>query len=414
MALETATYISDLVSTNPTSSDNISQGDDHIRLLKGTIKATFPNISGAVTPTHTELNVLDGLTASTTELNYVDGVTSAIQTQLDAKQPLDADLTAIAGLTSAADRLPYYTGSGTAALATFTSAGRALVDDADATAQRATLGLGTAATLNVGTSANNVVQLDGSAKLPAVDGSALTGLPGGTPSGSLVAYAGASAPSGWLLADGSAVSRTTYASLYTAIGTAWGVGDGSTTFNLPDMRGRVPVGSGTITFSETVAAASVGTTGNTFTVASNTSPKQKWVTGMPVTLTTTGSLPSPLTTGTTYYVIRASSTSIQLATSLANAFGDVDINITTQGTGNHTITTSMSSRTLAETFGVEANGDVVYHNHTSGVYSGTSSSNSPTADGSAGSALAVTGYTGLIEQLSNMQPSAVVNYIIKT
>ena len=74
MALETATYISDLVSTNPTASDNISQGDDHIRLLKSSIKATFPNITGAVTPTHTELN-------------YVDGVTSAIQTQLDAKAP---------------------------------------------------------------------------------------------------------------------------------------------------------------------------------------------------------------------------------------------------------------------------------------------------------------------------------------
>lgn len=57
-------------------------------------------------------------------------------------QPLDtAELSSIAALVSAADRVPYYTGSGTAALATFTAAGRALVDDADATAQRATLGL---------------------------------------------------------------------------------------------------------------------------------------------------------------------------------------------------------------------------------------------------------------------------------
>lgn len=72
MALESATYISSLDSSNPTPSDQKSQGDDHIRLLKSTIKATFPNVSGAVTPAHTELN-------------YVDGVTSAIQGQIDAK-----------------------------------------------------------------------------------------------------------------------------------------------------------------------------------------------------------------------------------------------------------------------------------------------------------------------------------------
>lgn len=63
------------------------------------------------------------------------------------------------------------------------------------------------------------------------------------PTGMVVPYAGAAAPDGWLLCQGQAVSRTTYAQLFSVIGTTYGSGDGSTTFNLPDMRGRVAVGS---------------------------------------------------------------------------------------------------------------------------------------------------------------------------
>ena len=82
------------------------------------------------------------------------------------------------------------------------------------------------------------------------DGSSLTGITG-VPVGSVLPYAAGSAPSGWLACDGSAVSRTTYADLFTIIGTTYGVGDGSTTFNLPDMSGRIPIGSGTGTDTPT-------------------------------------------------------------------------------------------------------------------------------------------------------------------
>jgi microcystin-dependent protein len=51
-------------------------------------------------------------------------------------------------------------------------------------------------------------------------------------------------PAGWLFADGSAISRVTYADLFALIGTTWGIGDGATTFNIPDLRGKSPVGSG--------------------------------------------------------------------------------------------------------------------------------------------------------------------------
>jgi microcystin-dependent protein len=64
------------------------------------------------------------------------------------------------------------------------------------------------------------------------------------PAGSIIDYGGAAAPSGWLLCDGSAVSRTTYSALFSAINTAYGVGDGATTFNVPDYRGRSSVGTG--------------------------------------------------------------------------------------------------------------------------------------------------------------------------
>jgi hypothetical protein len=85
MGLETGTYISELVSANPTATDPISQGDDHLRLIKTVLKNQFSGLSGttAVTSSGAELNILDGVTATYAELNYLDITT--LGTSADSK-----------------------------------------------------------------------------------------------------------------------------------------------------------------------------------------------------------------------------------------------------------------------------------------------------------------------------------------
>ena len=92
--------------------------DDIVAVLNGTTAMTpdltsFDIGSVPVTATAAELNKLDGVTATTAEINYVDGVTSNIQTQLDSKQASDATLTALAGLATGANKIPYSTGTDT-------------------------------------------------------------------------------------------------------------------------------------------------------------------------------------------------------------------------------------------------------------------------------------------------------------
>lgn len=89
------------------------------------------------------------------------------------------------------------------------------------------------------------------------------------PSGMMMPYAGASAPSGFLMCDGSAVSRSVYASLFTAVGTTWGPGDGSTTFNVPDCRGRTAFGKDASGTFQTMAGTGGSETHN-HTAASHT------------------------------------------------------------------------------------------------------------------------------------------------
>ena len=136
MGLETGTYIDSLNSSNPTAGDAVSEGDDHLRLIKSTVKATFPNLSGAVTSTQAELNLLDGVTANTTELNYVD-ITTLGTTQASKAVTADAnkDVTGIRNLT--------ITGTLTASIESAYPVGSIYINAAVTTNPATLLGFGT-------------------------------------------------------------------------------------------------------------------------------------------------------------------------------------------------------------------------------------------------------------------------------
>jgi microcystin-dependent protein len=289
MALETGTYINSLNASNPVSTDGLSQADDHLRLIKSTIKSTFPNIDGAITTTEDELNVLDGatattadlnklaavtssaaelhvldgatattadlnklaavtataselnlmdgVTASTAELNYVDGVTSAIQTQLDAKQStITGAATTVASSNLAASRAVVSDVNGKISTSAVTSTELGYLDGVTSSVQTqlgtkaplaspALTGTPTAPTAGSGTNNTQV---------------ATTGFVRSIiPAGVILLWSGseASIPTGWLLCDG-------------ANGT-------------PDLRNRFVVGAG--------STYAVGATGGADSVTLTTS-----------------------------------------------------------------------------------------------------------------------------------------------
>lgn len=88
------------------------------------------------------------------------------------------------------------------------------------------------------------------------------------PIGTIAAFGGTTAPPGWRFCNGSTVSRSTYSALHAVIGNLYGAGDGATTFNLPDLQGRVPVGSGPgVGLTPRVAGEKLGEESHTLTTA---------------------------------------------------------------------------------------------------------------------------------------------------
>lgn len=198
MALETGTYISDLVSTNPVATDGLAEADNHLRLIKSTLLATFPNVTNVINSTHTELNIVDGDTAATsTTLADADRIvvnddgTMAQVALTDFKTYMNTsgNILTINGLT-------YPTADGTSGQFLTTDGAGALSFTSQAT---------------------------------------------GFLPGMILPYAGTTKPTGWLFCFGQTLLRADYADLFTAIADTYGTTD-STNFLLPDLRGRTIAG----------------------------------------------------------------------------------------------------------------------------------------------------------------------------
>lgn len=312
------------------------------------------------------------------------------------------------------------------------------------------------------------------------------------PSGSVMAFSGLTVPTGWLSADGSAVSRSTNAALFAALSKAqtatitianpavvsatahglaignriWftttgglpsglstgigyyiisagfgvnsfeialspggtaivttgsqsgthtitfmphGGGNGTTTFNLPDRRSRVIIGAGAAI--PTKIATIVSVSGNVITVSGiSSNSNNEIVTGEAVVFSagTAGNL----TNAATYYIIRISSTTFSLATSLANA--QTSTVITLAGTETGSFAASYTQRNLGETGGEEnhsqSSTELAAHVHSGTTNVPISNASGPTTGGIGGN----TGSAGSSTPANIMQPFGVDQYIIKT
>jgi microcystin-dependent protein len=295
MALETGTYIDDLVSSNPPQSDSLTQSAGHLRLIKSTILATFPNVTGAISATHTAI---------------------------------DAAATAVA----AAQYLP---------------------------------------------------------------------------AGAILPFAGSSTPTGYLLCYGQAVNRTTYSGLFTAISTTWGVGDGATTFNVPDFRDRMLVGKGNM---GGVDAAIIDSLLTSTTLGSTYDGE-----GAIDTITlATANIPSH-----THSFSDSFSGTTDSDGSHTHTFSDTS---SSDGSHSHTVTAAREGTDVSATGGsgkfyasdgsrtTSTSGS---HTHTISGTTGSGGSHTHTFSGSVsgttGSAGSTTAFTVAV-----LNPCAVVNFIIKT
>ena len=145
------------------------------------------------------------------------------------------------------------------------------------------------------------------------------------------------------------MSRATYANLFGEIGTAFGSGNGVTTFTLPDFRSSVFGDVGQKIINNTFLPANIDTATDLITLPNI----DHLFTGTPIVFSTTGTVPVGLVAGTTYFTIKLTSATIKLASTISNAKAGIAVNITTTGIGTHTLTVTLTNRTLGLNVGEE-------------------------------------------------------------
>lgn len=210
------------------------------------------------------------------------------------------------------------------------------------------------------------------------------------PAGAIQMFGGASAPTGWLLCDGAVVSRTTYAALFAAIGTVYGAGDGSTTFALPNLKGRVPVGLDAAQVEFDALGETGGAKLHTLTV--NEMPSHTHVQDAH---NHTQNAHTHTQNPHSHTVTDPGHVHGQVVT--ANATGTAERNDYDSDSAGQTYAQGVN--TLSATTGVTVNSATATNQNTTATNQATTATNQNTGGGA--------GH-------NNLQPYVVVNYIIKT